>query len=62
VAHLELDMPLLNKVREEVAPIPMVEADPKLNGRQMMMVLAPRWPRFLTSVTRNVSSDDGRGW
>jgi translation initiation factor IF-3 len=30
VAHLELGMPLLNKVREEVAPIAMVEADPKL--------------------------------
>lgn len=42
VAHLELDMPLLNKVREEVAPIAMVEADPKLNGRQMMTVLALR--------------------
>jgi translation initiation factor IF-3 len=42
VAHLELGMPLLNKVREDVAPIAMVEADPKLDGRRMMMALALR--------------------
>jgi translation initiation factor IF-3 len=35
-------MQLLTKVREEVAPIAKVEAEPKLEGRQMMMVLAPR--------------------
>ena len=42
MAHLELGMLLLTKVREEVAPIANVEAEPKLEGRQMMMVLAPR--------------------
>ena len=42
MAHLELGMQLLNKVREEVAPIAKVEAEPKLEGRQMMMVLSPR--------------------
>ena len=42
MAHLELGMQLLIKVREEVAPIAKVEAEPKLEGRQMMMVLAPR--------------------
>ena len=42
MAHLELGMQLLNKVREEVATIAKVEAEPKLEGRQMMMVLAPR--------------------
>jgi translation initiation factor IF-3 len=42
MAHLELGMQLLTKVREEVAPIAKVEAEPKLEGRQMMMVLAPR--------------------
>jgi translation initiation factor IF-3 len=35
-------MQLLNKEREETAPIAKVEAEPKLEGRQMMMVLAPR--------------------
>ena len=42
MAHLELGMQLLQKVREEVGPIAKVEAEPKLEGRQMMMVLAPR--------------------
>lgn len=42
MAHMELGMKLLNKVREEVATIAKVEAEPKLEGRQMMMVLAPR--------------------
>jgi len=42
MAHMELGMQLLNKVREEVAPIAKVEAEPKLEGRQMMMVLSPR--------------------
>ena len=42
MAHLELGMQLLNRVREEVAEISKVEAEPKLEGRQMMMVLAPK--------------------
>jgi translation initiation factor IF-3 len=42
MAHMELGMKLLNKVREETAAIAKVEAEPKLEGRQMMMVLAPR--------------------
>jgi translation initiation factor IF-3 len=42
MAHLELGMQLLNRVRVEVEPIAKVEAEPKLEGRQMMMVLSPR--------------------
>ncbi|MCO5073906.1 MAG: translation initiation factor IF-3 [Rhizobiaceae bacterium] len=42
MAHMELGMQLLNKVREETAEIAKVEAEPRLEGRQMMMVLAPR--------------------
>lgn len=42
MAHMELGMKLLNRVREEVEEIAKVEAEPKLEGRQMMMVLAPR--------------------
>ena len=42
MAHMELGMQLLERVREEVATIAKVEAEPKLEGRQMMMVLAPR--------------------
>jgi translation initiation factor IF-3 len=42
MAHMELGMQLLHRVRDEVATIAKVEAEPKLEGRQMMMVLAPR--------------------
>ena len=42
MAHQELGMRLLNRVREDTAEISKVEAEPKLEGRQMMMVLAPK--------------------
>lgn len=42
MAHQELGMELLKRVKEDVNDISKVEAEPKLEGRQMMMVLAPR--------------------
>ena len=42
MAHLELGMDLLNRVRADTEEIAKVEAEPKLEGRQTMMVLAPR--------------------
>ena len=42
MAHQELGMQVLTRVREEVDEIAKLEASPKLEGRQMMMVLAPR--------------------
>jgi translation initiation factor IF-3 len=42
MAHIELGAKLLDKVKEDTAPIAKVEAEPKMEGRQMMMVLAPR--------------------
>jgi translation initiation factor IF-3 len=42
MAHQELGVKLLRRVREETAEIAKVEAEPKLEGRQMIMVLAPR--------------------
>jgi translation initiation factor IF-3 len=42
MAHLELGARLLDRVKEDTAPIAKVEAEPKMEGRQMMMVLAPR--------------------
>jgi translation initiation factor IF-3 len=42
MAHQELGMQLLNKVKEEVDEIAKVETYPRLEGRQMVMVLAPR--------------------
>lgn len=42
MAHQELGMQLLDKVKEETLDLAKVEAEPKLEGRQMVMVLAPR--------------------
>lgn len=42
MAHQELGMQLLMKVKEETVPIAKVELEPRLEGRQMIMVLAPR--------------------
>jgi translation initiation factor IF-3 len=35
-------MKLLQRVKEDTVEIAKVESEPKLEGRQMMMVLAPR--------------------
>lgn len=42
MAHQELGMKLLSQVKEDTAEIAKVEAEPKLEGRQMLMVLAPK--------------------
>ena len=42
MAHQELGMQLLEKVQKEVEPIAKVEQSPKLEGRQMIMVMAPK--------------------
>ena len=42
MAHQELGMQLLHRVKEDVTEIAKVEYEPKLEGRQMIMVLAPR--------------------
>lgn len=42
MAHQDLGMALMNRVKEEVDEIAKVELHPKLEGRQMIMVLAPR--------------------
>jgi translation initiation factor IF-3 len=41
MAHQHLAMDLLNKVKEEIGDIAKVEQMPKLEGRQMIMVMAP---------------------
>jgi translation initiation factor IF-3 len=41
VFHPELGMKILEQVAEQVGPLAKVEASPKLDGRNMVMVLAP---------------------
>ena len=42
MAHQELGIDLLRKVQEDMTEIAKVEAVPRLEGRQMVMVLAPK--------------------
>jgi translation initiation factor IF-3 len=42
MAHQELGVKLLDRVKDETGEIAKVEAEPRLEGRQMTMVLAPR--------------------
>lgn len=42
MAHQELGLELLNRIRTEVDELGKVESMPKLEGRQMVMMIAPR--------------------
>ena len=42
MAHQHLGMELLTRIQKDVEPIAKIEQYPKIEGRQMMMVLAPR--------------------
>ena len=42
MAHQELGYQLLNRVKDDIGPMAKVEQEPKFEGRQMIMVLAPR--------------------
>src|SRR6266403_5001531 len=42
LAHQELGSQLLERVRGDLSPLAKVEQEPKFEGRQMVMILAPR--------------------
>jgi translation initiation factor IF-3 len=42
LAHQELGSKLLNRVKDDTATIAKVESDARFEGRQMIMILAPR--------------------
>ena len=42
LAHGELGMQLLQRVQTDVAEVAKVEQHPRMEGRQMLMVIAPR--------------------
>ena len=42
MAHQNLGVQLLNKVKQDTTKIAKVESEPRLEGRQMVMVLTPR--------------------
>jgi translation initiation factor IF-3 len=41
ITHQELGMALLNRIRDELVDLILVEQFPKLEGRQMIMMIAP---------------------
>jgi len=42
LAHQDLGMAVLVRVRDDLDPIAKVEQMPKMEGRQMVMVVAPK--------------------
>ena len=42
MAHQELGYKLLDRVKVDTAPIAKIESEPRFEGRQMVMLLAPR--------------------
>lgn len=42
MAHQDLGLKLLQRVKEDTSEIAKIESEPKLEGRQMMMVIAPK--------------------
>ena len=42
MAHQDLGVRVLDRVKADIADLAKVESEPNLEGRQMVMVLAPR--------------------
>ena len=42
MAHQELGFKVLERVKAETAPLAKIELEPSMEGRQMIMILAPR--------------------
>jgi translation initiation factor IF-3 len=42
MAHMDIGMELLKKVKRDIDEIGKIEQEPKLEGRQMVMVMAPK--------------------
>ncbi len=42
MAHQDLGIQVLDRVRTDVADVAKVESEPRLEGKQMIMILAPR--------------------
>jgi translation initiation factor IF-3 len=57
MSHQELGLKILNRVAEEVGPVAKVEAAPKVDGRNMIMVLAPDKRAQQAQGTKKGSAD-----
>lgn len=45
ITHQELGMEVINRVKEDVSEIAKVDQTPKLEGRQILMILSPAAPK-----------------
>ncbi len=45
IAHADLGLDVLNRVQNDLKDISIVEARPSMDGRQMIMILAPAKPK-----------------
>jgi translation initiation factor IF-3 len=59
MAHTELGLKLLHRLAEDMAGIATVEAEPKVDGRNMVMVLAPSKSRARVVPIRDTEDDTG---
>jgi translation initiation factor IF-3 len=50
MAHQEFGMRMLERVRDDLAELSQVEQMPKLEGRQMVMIMAPKRKKAVTSA------------
>ena len=57
ITHQELGMALLKRVEEELKEVAVVEQFPKMEGRQMVMVLSPKRKDIKTDKPKG-SADD----
>jgi translation initiation factor IF-3 len=56
ITHQELGMALLNRIRDELGELILVEQFPKLEGRQMIMMIAPGRKKIATAKAVPVES------
>ena len=56
ITHQEIGMALLNRIRDELRDLIVVEQFPKLEGRQMVMMIAPGKKKVPAKPQANVSA------
>jgi translation initiation factor IF-3 len=59
MSHMELGLKLLERLADDVSELATVEAVPKVDGRNMVMVLAPVKPKAARPATTASATDDG---
>ena len=55
ITHQDLGMALLNRIRSELGDLILIEQFPKLEGRQMIMMIAPGKKKIVVKPTPDAS-------